>query len=110
MPNVVFAAPYFLETTLRFVEAAADLPGVRLGLVSHDAEEKLPPGVRRKLSAHYRVDDSLEPEQLARATRWMEQKLGGVHRLIGSLEELQVPLAEVRRALGIPGLSVEAAQ
>jgi biotin carboxylase len=110
MPNVVFAAPYFLETTMRFVEAAADLPGVRLGLVSHDPEEKLPPGLRRKLSAHYRVDNSLEPEQLARATRWMEQKLGGVHRLIGSLEELQVPLAEVRRAIGIPGLSVEAAQ
>jgi hypothetical protein len=33
MPNVVFVAPYFLETTLRFVQGAAQLPGVRLGLV-----------------------------------------------------------------------------
>src|SRR5262245_5725162 len=110
MPNVVFAAPYFMETTLRFVDATADLPGVRLGLVSHDPEEKLPPGLRGKLAAHYRVDDSLDREQLATAVRAIGQKLGSVDRLIGSLEELQVPLAEVRRALGIAGPSVEAAQ
>jgi len=109
MPNVVFVAPYFMETTLRFVEATADLPGVRLGLVSHDPEEKLPPRLRAKLAAHYRVDDSLDPQQLATAVRAIGQKLGSVDRLIGSLEELQVPLAEVRQALGIPGASVEAA-
>lgn len=110
MHSVVFAAPYFLETTLRFVDAAADLPGVRLGVVSHDPEEKLPPGLRGKLAAHYRVDDVLDPGQLAHAVGALGQRLGKVHRLIGSLEELQVPMAEVREKLGIAGPSLEAAR
>jgi len=42
MNNVLFVAPFFLETTLRFVAAAARLPGVRVGLVSQDPLEKLP--------------------------------------------------------------------
>jgi len=110
MPTVVFAAPYFLEATLRFVDAAASLPDVRFGLVSHDPEDKLPDGLRRKVAAHWRVTDSLDPAQLTNAVQGLSQKLGPVHRLIGSLEELQVPLAEARAALGIPGMSVEAAK
>src|ERR1044072_2654535 len=109
MPTVVFAAPYFLEATLMFVDAAASLPGVRFGLVSTDPEDKLPKELRRKLSAHYRVADTLDPSQLATAVRAISTKLGAVDRLIGSLEQLQVPLAEARAALGIPGMSVEAA-
>jgi len=109
MPNVVFVAPFFLETTLRFVDAAASLPGVRLGLVSQDPEEKLPAGLRAKLGAHQRVDNGLDPQQIAAATRALGRRLGSVERLLGTLEELQVPLAEVREALGIDGMSVEAA-
>jgi hypothetical protein len=110
MTTAVFAAPYFLETTLRFIDAAADLPGVRLGLVSHDPEEKLPPGLRRKISAHWRVDDCLDPAQLAGAVRGLAQRIGPAQRLIGSLEELQVPMAEVREGLGIPGMGIQAAK
>jgi ATP-grasp domain-containing protein len=109
MPTVVFAAPYFLEATLRFVDAAASLPDVRFGLVSHDPEDRLPEPIRRRLSAQYRVDNALDPEQLAVAVRGLATRLGPVDRLIGSLEELQVPLAEARAALGIPGMSVETA-
>jgi hypothetical protein len=32
--NVVFVAPYAMETTLRFARKTAELPGVRLGVVS----------------------------------------------------------------------------
>ncbi|HYM80946.1 MAG TPA: hypothetical protein VEY91_05990, partial [Candidatus Limnocylindria bacterium] len=110
MVPTVFVAPYFMETTLRFVAAAAELPGVRLGLVSHDPEDKLPPGLRSRLAGHWRVDDSLNPTQLAGAVRGLAARLGPVQRLIGTLEELQVPLAEVRAALGIPGVSVEVAK
>jgi hypothetical protein len=39
MPNVIFVAPYFLETTLRFIDGAASLPGVRFADVSTDPEE-----------------------------------------------------------------------
>ena len=40
MVNAVFVAPFFAETTLRFVDAAADLPDVRLGLISQDDEQR----------------------------------------------------------------------
>lgn len=110
MPNAVFVAPFFLETTLRFVDAAASLPGVHLGLVSQDPESKLPAGLRAKLAAHVQVRDGLDPQQIAAATRALGPRLGSVDRLLGTLEELQVPLAEVRAALGIDGMDVEAAK
>lgn len=109
MPNVVFVAPYFLETTLRFVQGAAQLPGVRLGLVSTDKEEKLPPGLRSLLAGHYRVEDSLDPVLLTQAVSAMGRHLGSVDRLLGTLEELQEPLARVRESLGIDGMDLETA-
>jgi biotin carboxylase len=39
----------------------------------------------------------------------MSSRLGSVDRLIGMLEQLQVPLGEVRDALGIPGMGAEVA-
>ena len=110
MAPVVFVAPYFVETTLRFIAAVARLPGVRMALVSQDPEEKLAPELRRRLAGHWRVDDCLEPRQIEDAVRALAGRLGPVERLIGTLEELQVPLAEVRARLGIAGLSVEAAR
>lgn len=110
MPTVIFVAPYFLETTLRFVDGAASLPGVRFGLVSTDPEEKLPPGLRRKLAGHWRVDDCLDPGQIVGAVRALAERIGPCERLLGTLEELQVPLAEARAALRVPGLSIAAAE
>jgi hypothetical protein len=110
MTAVVFVAPYFLETTLRFVDAVASLPGVRTGLVSQDPVSKLPPELARKLDAHRRVADGLDPAGIAAATRELESELGQVTRLLGALEQLQVPLGEVRDRLGIPGLGAEASK
>ena len=36
-------------------------------------------------------------------------RLGSVDRLLGTLEELQVPLAQVREELGLPGMDVKTA-
>ena len=109
MPNVIFVAPYFLETTLRFIDGAARLPGVRLGLVSTDSGEKLPPGMRAHVAAHWRVDDCLDPGEIVWAARGIAERIGAPERMIATLEELQVPMAEARATLGVPGLSVEAA-
>jgi biotin carboxylase len=110
MPNVIFVAPYFLETTLRFVQGAADQPGVRLGLVSSDPEEKLPPGLRSRLAGHYRIDNCLDAAETTRAVLALSRHLGSVDRLLGTLEELQVPLAQVRENLHVPGMDVETAK
>ena len=99
MAVVVFVAPFFLDATARFIAAAASLPGVRLGLVSQDPEERLPDAVRSKLAGHFRVEDAVDAQQIADATRALGRHLGGVDRVIGMLEQLQVPLGEVRDAL-----------
>jgi hypothetical protein len=109
MMNVVFAAPFFMETTLRFVDAAASLPGVNLLLVSQDPESKLPPGLREKLGGHYRVDDGVSLEGLRPALHACTRAFGSIDRILGTLEQLQVPLGALRDELRVPGLGAEAA-
>ena len=104
---VVFAAPLLSENAMRMVEAAASLYGVRLGVITHDPAENL-----RHLQgsvAHWRVSDILNVDQLVWATRELAFRKGPVERLFGAYEQLQVPLAEARESLGLPGMSVQAA-
>src|SRR3990172_8091007 len=108
MVNVVFVAPFFLDTTLRFVDAAAGLPGVRLGLVSQDPEEKLPKGLCSRLAGHYRVEDGVAVDSLRPALQAMRKAFGSVDRILGTLEQLQVPLGALRDELSVPGLGAEA--
>lgn len=115
MTRVAFAAPFGLESTLRFVRAAAALPGVELGLVSQESREallaKLPAETRQRVAGHARVKDAHDPQELARGVLELGGQLGGkVERLIGILEPLQVPLAEVREQLGIRGMDVAEAR
>ena len=106
MRNVVFVAPFPLETTLRFVRAVAGLAGVRLLGVAQEP----PGGEDRALFADLvTVADGLDTRQLLEATRLLERRHGKIHRLLGILEPLQVQLAEVRRAMGIAGTSPETA-
>jgi len=107
--HAVFVVPFFMAATLRFVSAAAQLPGVRLSVISQDPAERLPAALRQKLLGHWRIDNCFDPAKVVAATRELAARLGGVDRLFGSLEQLQVPLAEARQALGLPGLGVEAA-
>ena len=110
MVVAAFVAPYLLEATARFALSAARLPGVRLGLITTEAAENVPPDLREALAGHWQVDDALDPQQIADAVRGLRGQLGGpVERLIGALEQLQVPLAEVRDALGIPGMDTATA-
>ena len=108
--HVIFAAPFFMDATLRFISGAAKLPGINLSLVSQDPAEKLPPEISVRLAGHWRVDDALDPQQLVDAARNLEARLGKAERFIAALEQLQVPLAIAREVLGIEGLSVDAAQ
>jgi biotin carboxylase len=109
--SVAFVAPFFAETTLRFLDATTRLPGVHVLLVSQDPADRLPPGLRARLAAHERVTDGLDPHAILDAIRHATPRLARpATRVIGALEQLQVPLAEVRQALGVSGLSVDAAR
>src|SRR4051794_41810948 len=109
MVVAAFVAPYLLEATQRFVSVAAALPAARLGLVTWEPVERIPPELRERLAGHWRVDDALDPRQLAWAVNGLQGQLGRVDRLVGALEQLQVPLAQVREAVGIEGMDVRTA-
>ena len=100
MRNVVFVAPFPLETTLRFARAVGQLAGVRLLGIAQEA----PRGEDRGLFEDVvTVRDGLDTRQLVEAARLLQRRHGELHRLVGILEPLQVQLAEVRQVLGIPG-------
>jgi len=97
-------APYLLPTTRRFVEHTATLPGVKLGLITQEPEERIPPELREGLAAVEITSDALDSNRIADACHRIERATGPVERVLGALEELQVPLGEVRTALGLPGM------
>ena len=98
---VVFVAPFLAETTSRFVESVAALPGVRLGLVTQEPVERIAPQLRNRLAGHWRVDDAIDAEQIGGAVTQLASRIGPPRRVLGTLEQLQVPLARVRETLGI---------
>jgi biotin carboxylase len=107
MRNVVFVAPFPLETTMRFARAAAGLDGVRfLGIV-----QELPRGDDAKLFADVvTVADGLDTRQLITAAELLRSRHGAIHRVLGILEPLQGQLAEIRKALGVHGTDPETAE
>jgi hypothetical protein len=110
VPHVVFIAPRFLENTNRYVRSFAALDGVTLSVVSADPESSLPESLRAKVAGHYRVDDFADPAALTVAVRALSGGVGPVDRLAGALEQLQMPMAAVRDALGIEGIGTEVAR
>lgn len=107
MPFVVFAAPLLSDNAFAMVRAAATLPNVHLGVITHDHSDRL-----RDLQGsvrHWRVENVLDVEQLVWAANGLAQHFGPITRLFGAYEQLQGPLAEARARLGLPGLSAEAA-
>ena len=108
---VIFAAPVFSETAVRFIDALRALPDVRVGVVGQEPEERLPGPVRAGLAGHWRVSDVLDAGQLAWAVQGLANHAGlPVHRLLGVYEQLQEPLATVREQAGIDGMGIEAAR
>ena len=109
MVVAAFVAPFLLPATARFVVTAAKLPDVSLAVITAEPVERLPPELKQHLDGHWRVDDPLDPRQLVEAVRGLSQQLGPVERLVGALEQLQVPMAYVREQLGIDGMDTQTA-
>ena len=108
--RVLFVAPFLLPATLRFINSAAGLDGVQLALITQDPAVRIPKALARRLAGHQRVDDCFDPRQLAAGARQLGQQLGGIDRLIGALEQLQVPLAQARQLLGVEGMEPATAE
>lgn len=109
MRTVVFVSPYFTDNALRFVKAFAMVQGIHFGLISQEPIERLAPELRGRIAAYRQVSNGLDSGQIAGAAHSIEQSLGKIDKLIGSMEQIQVQLAEVRAGLGISGMNVEVA-
>jgi hypothetical protein len=109
MVVAAFVAPYLLDATTRFVEAAAKLPDTQLAIITCGPQDQLPSALRGQLAAHWQISDPLDPGQIAGAVAGLSAQIGPVRRLLAVLEQLQVPLAQVREHLGIPGIDVTTA-
>ena len=96
MVVAAFVAPFLLPATARFVATAAKLPDVSLAVITTEPVERLSPELKEHLDGHWRVDDALDPQQLVDAVRGLSQQVGPVERLVGALEQLQVPMAYAR--------------
>jgi len=108
--HIAFVAPYFLDTTMRFVRAVAELPGLEVGLISQESKDRLPPDLRRSLAGYVQLDDCLHAGQLAQGVELLSRRLGPCQKLLGTLEHIQTQLAEVRDHLGIEGMGSHAAR
>lgn len=109
MKAVVFVAPLLLENTQRYVRAFAEA-GCRLGIVHQDSIDRLDERLRSFVHADFRVADCMDPDQLVAACQQLSGPLGGLDRLAGALEQLQIPLGVARDRLGIGGMGEEVAR
>jgi phosphoribosylaminoimidazole carboxylase (NCAIR synthetase) len=105
MRTVLFVAPFLMDATLKFIQAANSLPNVRLVVITQEGPERLPPGAQ-----HWRTDDATSARGIVDAARQIIARTGGAHCLTGILENIQTPIAEARVALGLPGTTPEVAE
>jgi formate-dependent phosphoribosylglycinamide formyltransferase (GAR transformylase) len=105
MRTVLFVAPFLLDATLKFVQAAAAVPNVRLVVITQDEPGKVPPG-----ASHWKVSDATRTETIVEAARQIMARTGGAHCILGILENIQDQLAEARVILGLPGITPEVAR
>lgn len=109
MKHVVFVAPFFGGTMVKCLLALLELEDVKVGVITHEKEEHVPPALRKALSGHFRVRNALDADQLSMGCEAFRRQWGRVDRLVGYLEQLQLPLAHARDSVGIEGMGAETA-
>ncbi len=112
MHSCVFVVPFAMPDSLRYLRAVLDagVPGLRLGVVSQEPRERLGSDLGGRIAGFVRVSDALHADPLTQGIRELAPALGNrVDSILGILEQLQVPLAEARKRLGVPGTDPAAA-
>ncbi len=105
--NVVFVAPFPVETTMRFVRAVARLDDVRLLGVVHtppDGDDA------RVYDDAVRVTEPLSTRDTIDGIEVLRRRHGTIHRIVGILEPMMVQLALARAHFGVPGPRPETAE
>lgn len=107
--NVIFVAPFPIETTMRFARAAARLDDVRLLGIVHTPPEAHGPDARL-FDDIIRITDPLSGQDVLDGVEVLRRRHGQPHRIIGILEPLMVQMAQAREKFGVKGTSSRAAE
>jgi hypothetical protein len=114
MIGLILVTPYGLSSTMRFVEAAATLHDVNLGLISHESAghlaDRMSTDTRDRIRGFGQIDDAFNPDKLEVAVRRVGHNIGGVNAVAAILEPLQESVAVVRERLGIRGMDAAEAR
>ncbi|MEO6132296.1 MAG: ATP-grasp domain-containing protein [Saprospiraceae bacterium] len=110
MTSVAYITPNFTANAVRFIDALAGLYNIRLVVISQEPIALLPPWQQSRISSSRQIPDVFDSVSLTNALSDVQKKSGKFHRLLGATEQLQVPLAEARKALDIEGMDIETAQ
>ncbi len=111
MPVVIFVTPYFTDNAAQFIYALVNLSRpVAVRIISQDIEENIIGSIRRKVDRFWKVHDVCDFSQLLAATQGLIGEDEKILRILAVNEQVQVPVAELREHLGIPGMTKKTAQ
>ena len=80
---VIFVCPIFSPAATQMIEAALDVPHVRLGVIAQQPLAALAPHVAARLAAHWQVDDVTNSASLEHAVRALGASHGAIARCFG---------------------------
>ncbi|MEP6645888.1 MAG: ATP-grasp domain-containing protein [Saprospiraceae bacterium] len=110
MTPVAYIAPNFTANAVRFIEAFAELYDIRLVVISQEPIALLPPWQQSRIAYSRAISNVFDSAQLITTLTELQRKTGKFHRLLGATEQLQVPLAQARKVLGVEGMDIETSQ
>ena len=110
MQHVLLVAPFFSENMRHCVRCFLDLPDTKVGVLSQEPKERVPPELLARLDAFQPIGDPADHGNIVAGARTVLQRWGRIDRLEGYLETLQVPIAEARDALKVDGMGAEVAK
>ncbi|MCG8460725.1 MAG: ATP-grasp domain-containing protein [Holophagales bacterium] len=106
--HVVFLGPDLFSAYVDMVHGLKRA-GVAVTGVGHSPSARLDRALARLLDGYVRVPSLLDADALLDAVRSLDRRMT-VDRVVTGDEALVVPTAQVREALGLPGLSLRSAQ
>jgi hypothetical protein len=109
MNPIAYITPNFTANAVRFIEALASLHDIRLIIISQEPVSLLPSWQQSRISVSREVADVFDKWTLIKVLTDLQKTTGTIQRILGATEQLQVPMAEARNALGIDGMDIETA-
>ncbi len=109
MTTIAYITPNFTANAVRFIESLTSLYDVRLVVISQEPVALLPSWQQSRIFVSREVADVFDKWTLIKTLTDLQKITGPFHRILGATEQLQVPMAEARLAVGIPGMNTETA-